>query len=895
MRLLSSLSRGVAGALVSLLLVASPALADEPGDQPAALEGAQAEETAAVEPEREAPVGLEEIVITATKREMNLQDTPVAITAFDTKNYEDLNISHGTDFTVLVPSVSYRVSPNRLTIRGVGRTDNSLGLDPGVAMYTDGMYTSETAGLFRSSFGTERIEIMRGPQGTLYGRNATGGAVNIITQHPSDEFHVQGRARIGNFDEREYAMIVTGPITERLRYHLLASHASREGWEENIAGRDGRTNDGTFYEGQLEFDITDNLNLWVKVNKALWDYDAGTAGSEAPYNTCCQTDTLTFSSSRNYDVLRPGVRDALKTNVNPEDLPSIRLQDTWHINVQLNWDLGDMNLKYMWGQQTYDWNYRHGDLDNTSRTDGDVINFAGDSPGFFGFDLGLIGRQTTRPGANQYQLYIREDKQYYQHELQLTSDTDSDLQWIVGLYTYDEEIEQPFTTYKALQDDIQNVCLSCNGGDTWWDLSVIVPNVSTAGGNPAANGVLYHQLGKLKSNAWAVYGEVYYQLTERIKLTAGLRHSRDRRHAEEYQVVNLDPFLYSVDYPTFAFVDSLAPGPPFFIGGFGFLPGGKFLMGPPENIQLAAEGKCCAWEFGNRKRRLTDSWDALTGRFVLEYTPNDDALFYASIAQGYKSGGFRLGSFDQSDPIFDQEDIISYEMGYKTTLFDNRLLINAAAFYYDYEDKDELVSFVDDATSITHASVLNAEEVEIYGFELETRWLVTDNLSLQAVYSYNKGEFEDFCCLFDTANRDANGNGIPGEPADNQDLKGNDVPQTPENKISIGVSYSIDTDWGTFAVHPRWSWVDKQTYDVFNNLYAPSYTRTDVTLTWTHVENRWKVIFYGKNLSDEINFSSYGLGDQPSTCTGTCSDFRQTFGGTPNPPRTFGVEVLFRY
>jgi iron complex outermembrane receptor protein len=148
---------------------------------------------------------LEEVVVTAQKREENLQDTALAITAFTSDKLDQLNISTASDYEALVPSLSFRNEPSRLSIRGVGRASNSLGLDPGVAVYRDGIYNAETGILGRAtSLTTERVEILRGPQGTLFGRNATGGAVSITSKRPTDEFEHHVRAKVGSYNQIDY-------------------------------------------------------------------------------------------------------------------------------------------------------------------------------------------------------------------------------------------------------------------------------------------------------------------------------------------------------------------------------------------------------------------------------------------------------------------------------------------------------------------------------------------------------------------------------------------------------------------------------------------------------------------------------------------------------------------
>ena len=744
MRLLSFSSRGTA-IVASFLLLLAPAYADEPGDQPggAAQQGVETE--AAAEPAATMPRGIEEIVITANKQESKLQATPLAVSAFSNSDYEDFQIDRAEDIMLLVPSMSFFFE--RLYIRGVGRTQNSLGMDPGVAMYNDGVYRSDLAVLFGSSLGTERLEVMRGPQGTIYGRNATGGAVNFVSQRPTQEYSVQGRANLGNYATREYGLLVGGPITDWLRVSAQISDESRDGWQDNVgSGRDLRAENRRFYELQVEADLSEDVSLWVKWNKSLWDPDSGLVVSPNTRLTPYITDNpfggtsgaIVFNPQADYPVPNPGERDGFKSNVN--DTPKVRLQDTWSITAELSWDAGPVQVKYLYGWQTYDWNYRHGDWDTTDRTDGNVVS------GIFDFNTFSFVRGFV-PGANRQVNFIREHKTYYSHELQLHSDTDDRFQWQAGLYYYNEEIDQPLTIYVPDQASASQICNSCafpTAANPFglFDISDIVPNVNNAGGH--FTNILYYQKGDLKSEAYSGHVELYYDLTETVRLTAGGRYSYDHKRGEEIQESYVDPLFYGVDYTQDPNVGT--PGDDFFAG----------ILPPLEN--------CCFLVVDRSTQRTTDHWNAMTGRLILDWTPDDDTLMYAMYNVGYKSGGFRLGAI-QPNPTFKQEKVNSYEVGLKKTFLDKRVLVNTAAYWYWYKNMQVLTQFQGANDPFPLQQVVNAPRTKFYGYEVEAKISVTDNFFLSGNYSYNFGEFTRFCCALDL---DFPENGL-------QDLKGNDT------------------------------------------------------------------------------------------------------------------------
>jgi len=166
---------------------------------------------------------LEEVIVVAQKRAENLQDTVIAITAVSGALMDELNISNSSDYEAVVPSLSVRNSPARLFIRGVGRITGSLGTDPGVAIYIDQAYTPSFTALNRAnSLTTERVEVLRGPQGTLFGRNATGGALNITSLKPTEEFEHHVRGKAGNYGQQDWGASSSGPITDDLGYRVYA-------------------------------------------------------------------------------------------------------------------------------------------------------------------------------------------------------------------------------------------------------------------------------------------------------------------------------------------------------------------------------------------------------------------------------------------------------------------------------------------------------------------------------------------------------------------------------------------------------------------------------------------------------------------------------------------------
>jgi iron complex outermembrane receptor protein len=810
---------------LALVLLAAPAAAQEdaaaePATENAATADEEGEAAAADEEEAEPEKtgGIEDLYVTAEKRETKLQETPIAITAMPQEFLEQQVVNDPNDYTLLVPSFSYRNVPNRVFIRGIGRNVNTLGLDPGVAMYTDGIYTSEAVPLTSSSFGTERVEVLRGPQGTLYGRNATGGAVNIITERPSDEFHAQARVILGNLDSQQYGAILTGPVPgldERLRYHFLFNRASRDGYIQNASGRDLGSVDDFLYRGTLEADITDDLNVWVQALHYSYERDGGSnLGSvvgllEDPYATTTPaTSPLVMSAQFGWPVQNPTVRDLHKVDFN--DVARVRLDPVWTVLGRATWDIGPVTLRYIGGYTDYDWESIGSDLDKTS------------NPAI----------RTLEDAA--------ENKQYMSHELQLLSNGEGPFHFLLGLYYYHEDIQQPYKIYDPLNARMETFVAQVLPFP-------IIPGLT----NPEHR--YYYQKGRLETDSYAVFGEASYDFLDVWKVTAGLRYSYDEKKGEELQQIYADWRVY---------------------GGSDLL---RDLLGRPEN--------CCAFDLTNADnfRRHKSHWDAVSGRFVLQYTPVEEVMLYSSFTMGYKPGGFNLGAL-QDDPVFDDEQVFAYELGAKTTLLENHLQLNGTFFYYDYRDLQVAVAVTD---VVTVTDVMNADEASVFGVEIEGVYrydfdlLWPSDITLSLGYSFLHARYDDFCCSEDQAT----------PSTETFDLSDNPLVQSPEHKVTTSLTYGIDTDVGEFAVTGRFSWVDDQLYGIFDDTrrWGESYHRTDLFVSWTTdipVLQDITIIGFVKNLEDDENVNHVLITDS--------LDLGRRYVN-PNLPRTYGLEMHLAY
>ena len=751
---------------------------------------------------------LEEVVVTAQKRAEDLQDTAIAITAISASTLDDLNISTAEDYEVLVPSLSVRTTPNRLFLRGIGRVTNSLGTEPGVAVYLDQIYTSEIGVLGRaSSLTTQQLDILRGPQGTLFGRNATGGAISVTSKRPTEEFEHEVRATVGNYDEFNWGGASSGPITDTLGYRVHAYGNKHDGYVENLGGKDIFDLDQTGFGAQLSWDVTDTLNVWV--SWASDEDDNLRSGINfpgyliTPYQPSLQTqDGFLVSEQYEWDKTNPNLRDRYKVDQNDELRTKNPRNNKYFTNV--TWDLDALTLKYIGGYFDGKFTAKNGDLGGTSNPDVRLVESA------------------------------EQESTSYSHELQFISASDGPLQWVTGLYYYHNKTEQPYTIASLEADYLQNTVPL----GTPTDPALVQPNLG--------NNLQYKQNADLKVDSYAVYADGNYAFNEAWKLTAGIRYSYDEKEGREDQYVVAD-------------ANATGLGVLFPIWEAGDFP-----------------ANCCGLLVTDpalANRELDDDWNNVSGRLVLDYMFSDEQMVYASISSGYKAGGFRLGSI-QENPSFDPEEVISYEVGYKGTYADV-LRVNAAAYFYDYTDMQVLVN-IRNNVNLPVEQIVNADESEVKGFEVEATWLATEALTLMANYSYIDGEYTKFCCAVDT---------IVDPDGDLQDLSGNPLTQAPENKIFTNASYSWNTStMGEFVLSGSYAWVDERQYDVFDTdaTRADSYYRVDASLNWYSPNQDIRVILSGKNLTEEETWVSLNRANDYGAVTGLAND-----------PLTYSLEVQY--
>ncbi len=592
---------------------------------------------------------IDEIIVTATKREESIIDVPIAVSAYGAVQIERAGIRSVQDLPNLSPSFNINSSDTEtggttLRLRGVGTTGNNTGLESAVGIFIDGVYQSRPGIALQELVNLEAIEVLRGPQGTLFGRNTSAGALVIRTKKADlSEFSAYGNATYGNFDAKNIQAGGSIPlIQDTLAVGFTGAWRDQNGTVESLTGGpDTYDRDRYYLRGEVNWAPTDNFEF-----RLLADYaDADEA--------CCHASIIAdplngagafagFGLDDSGGVLQFGPENLQSRNTNSNGRAD-NSNDQWGISGQVNWDLGPVNL-------TYIGSYR--DFESIGIRDSD----------FVGLDVFQAGEAPDAPGSagEGYS-----ENQTMTHELRLQGEY-SILNWMVGGFYSDEDIEE--LQVLQLQDDYAAyvAATAAAAGEGAAAVANIVPNAALFPGSFADN--LYNQ----EATSWSIFTHNTLDLTDRLTLTLGARYVRDEKDATGVQTAASSPGCLAV-------LAALGPA------GVAANPTTAGVSCFPFAADVAS-GAAANFPTDDRGE-FTD--DELTYVVSLGYDLTDNTNVYFTHSHGYKAGGFNLdptAAVGGADPRFGAETVDSYELGLKGTFFDNRVSANLAAFHMPIDD-----------------------------------------------------------------------------------------------------------------------------------------------------------------------------------------------------------------
>jgi len=571
---------------------------------------------------------VEAVIVTAQKREQNLQDVPIVVNVVSGQQLQDAGVRDVKDLQVLTPGLSVTSSTGgaqtSIRIRGVGTIGDNPGLESSVGTVIDGVYRARSGVAFGDLGELERIEVLKGPQGTVFGKNTSAGVINVITKAPEFDFGAVGEAYYGNYDQRGASVSVTGPIGETVAGRIFAAVRKRDGFYDvrNGAGpstqKDNDDQDVFTVRGQLLWLPTDTLTV-----RAMADY------TERNEHCCLNVTTLVGATGALIDALaadegtlRPADPFRRLAYANRESDQTLKDKG---LSLQADWEINkDVTLTSITAWR--DWSNRQAnDIDFSSA---DIWYRPDDGRSYSKFET-------------------------FSQELRLAGRA-GPVDWMVGGYYSDEQLDSgAFTPFGTAYESYFGLLLS--GGAS-------AATVSALTGLPVGTNFIPGQ-GSLdtyqhSTKGFAVFTNNTWHVTDALELTVGLRYTDETKKV-------------------FSQYRNTAPG-------------AACAAAIARPIPAAARSAICAPgadpAFNNVDTRQKRDEDRLGGTAKASYRFNPQFMAYVSYANSHKAGGFnldraRLGpGVINPDTSFAAETVESYEAGFKSQLFENRLVLNAAAF-----------------------------------------------------------------------------------------------------------------------------------------------------------------------------------------------------------------------
>ncbi len=860
--------------------------------------------------------GLTEIVVTAEKRSENLEIVPSSITAFTAKTLDLQGINSVQDLTNYTPGLYYTTYDNRPYIRGIGRNTDNLAVESGVAVYVDGIYNGANAStiLQNSTLFIDQIQVLRGPQSTLYGRNADGGAIDYISKRPTSSFEGEVRTGYDSYQKAFVEAAFSGPISDSVRYRFGANYTNQtgDGFYKNLNGVDegggvAQGGNGTSYhiEGQLEGNVGSSFDWWAKVATSDYDVSYHTETLLGPldtrefpnplfpnanFGTCALPGGAGgLGCAGNPDTIVPGSVITGKNTIagNPSSLGTgtfdsgfqsqSKQQNNISVATHLTWHADGMDIKYLGGYQQFNYDLT-APWTNSQGVSSGVYGYTLQGPAApaglclaiyapFGAGAGCTGNLQVNSQHNWFTFDERE--KFFSNELNIASTGTGPLQWIGGLYQYHENYEQPINVVSADQAQLA----SPFSLDALLGAGMIAP----AAPNPSRSS--YSEFTALAEDSYGIFGQLDWQATSQFKFTGGLRYSYDKKSGNDgfrgvlFNLAGLGVGTFGANTPSWDYT-ACAPGT---------YPGTGACSINPNT--------------GMAQRNLDAHWDAITGVLGASWTPTTDILAYAKYSRGYKAGGFNSG-INAVDPLTGEETVDAFEIGYKQTIA-KTLQMNVAAFYYDYKNDQQPLGELDPTTNIINTIIVNLPVVHTYGAELEAIWNPVTDLDFYLNYAYLNATIHSTngVCYQDAADPQAlaPGANTGGCAAGTglQNIVGATLPASPREKVSLSAIYTFRFSPGSLALNGTYIWRD-QTYDsVFNRSYnlAPSYTLVNLRAIWSDNSNRYNVILYADNVFDKIGQDASGGLAVTAPGPGQVIDPLVSY----IPPRVYGIELRYRF
>ncbi|WP_295873051.1 TonB-dependent receptor [uncultured Zhongshania sp.] len=825
---------------------------------------------------------LEEILVTARKRSENIQETPVAITAFSGDALRAQGILTAQDLAKSVPSLQINDSTApQIFIRGIGQRAGLARFDPSVSVYLDGIFIPRPDGQLLDTIDIESVQVLRGPQGTLFGKNNTGGALVFSLVKPGGEGNDYVEGALGSYSEQRFRAGFDIPITDKLNSRLAISSQRRDGFLHDISGAENQSLDRLSFIFQTDWMLSDSVSIdslayFGKIRERYPSYHCKIVNDDALFvnglGILWAGDTDPSNPTAYKDNCNANSRDALKDlNTNQGDSQrQKKAQDVMLLASTLNWQISeDYNLKAILG-------YR----DATKIGPQTQADEGGPKSYFRGMVLGDNEQESLTA------------------ELQLNGSAfDGGVDFTTGLFVQSEFKSETFLTSNELIGAEAVPFIALAAGQSGVDVSALnglLDALSVPGGTlPVVAGALpvsTLQDFEIEGETYAIFSQATWHITDNLEFTFGGRYTEEVRRSDLFtQTANLEEISSVISAANPRFVPVLPS-----LGAFAYL--GSWAEDP---IQIANDILRNAYpgEIGAPLNpAVKDELDSVFREFTpmtslawvipeqwLFDSPVNSMMMYGTWSNGFKSGfqePFGVDGLIEVAP----ERLENREIGLKIDAFDNSLRLNIALYSMIFENMQLITVSVDSANTLVVSSQ-NAGESMIEGGELELLWLPTENLMFSFNYSNNNYRFIEFDD-FDLAELALKGQKVAVDRSDE------DFAVSPEVTAAFGAQYTFITRNSVFTPRLDVSYksevymgLDDASWDVAKrdpgSIYAKATTLVDARFSWFMPDRDLTISAYIKNLTDK----RYDIG-----AVATASSLG-TYVQVLGEPRMFGIEA----
>jgi iron complex outermembrane receptor protein len=777
---------------------------------------------------------VEEVVVTATKTgSTNLQKTALSVDVVGGGDLEAARVISLRDLSSAVAAlkISNKNTVVEVTVRGVGGFATNNEQDVGI--YADGVYLGRTLTVMQSNFNDlARVEVIKGPQGTTFGRNSVGGALNFVSRGPSDTFQFENTLNVGNYNLVDEAFRVSGPIAKDVISGALAfGYFYHDGYIQNLVPGFSDINAANRYNirGQLKFQIAPNITNLLRADY-IYTKEAFAVNSTLylptndPRFLSCNSSTLVCTYNGYESPIANSKIGDYHYYANVGN-PMQRQQD-YGINDLLTWEINDQftlsNLVAYRTSKSYGW-----------------------TPGN-GTEYALGGTQAT------YR------QQQFSNEVNLINKSGK-LSGVVGLYYW--------------RDWTRMV------GDSLGNLKA--PPARTSNGSES------YQDTRFPTTSYSVFFNQSYHITPELAVTVGARYTKEHKELDTFNT----SYQWIGGLPA-GWADATNPiANPQGIGQRGATSPSTIVRNSDGSINQALTVSfpfILGWD-GSGPPRLEQDYSDFSPKLGVEWQATEDVFLYASVARGFKGGGFNFQARNAYGVEYDPETIISYELGVKSEFFDKRLRANLALFRNDWKDLQVTQNIVLPGNPLPIGTSSNAAAARITGLDGDFTAYPGDGFKFTMGFTwlpdaeyldYTGGQAANFIKNLLIQAKD------PRENAglNTYDASGNRIIKAPELSVVLTAEKKFDLGNGAvISLNGDMNYTSPTEFDISNHPIARNEALTlyNASVSFTSPSGRYEAGLWGRNLADKNYANSLIPGNVPQVVSGN--------------PRTFGVRLNYRY